>query len=134
LWLKARLELRYSPTHVNKPILSKAILESGVPINILNARLTATEGIMTVEVSADENVVSKIIGILRSNNVEVKEIPRYVEINRDKCIDCGACTAVCPTDALTLGLEKKLVLEEEKCILCGNCLKACPVGAVVLYK
>jgi len=85
--LKARLELRYSSTHVNKPILSKAILESGVPINILNARLTATEGIMTVEVSADESVVSKIIGILRSNNVEVKEIPRYVEINRDRCID-----------------------------------------------
>jgi NAD-dependent dihydropyrimidine dehydrogenase PreA subunit len=132
--LKARLELRYSPTHVNKPILSKAILESGVPINILNARLTATEGIMTVEVSAEESIVSKIIGILRSNGVEVKEIPRYVEINREKCIDCGACTGVCPTDALRLNGDKRLIVEEEKCVLCGNCLKACPMAAVILYK
>ncbi|MEM2088875.1 MAG: 4Fe-4S binding protein [Thermoproteota archaeon] len=132
--MKARLELRYSPTHVNKPILSKAILESGVPINILSARLTATEGIMTVEVSAEGNIISKIVEILRSNGVEVKEIPRYVEINRDKCIDCGACTGVCPTEALILNTEKKLIVEEEKCILCGNCLKACPVGAVILYK
>jgi len=132
--LKARLELRYSPTHVNKPILSKAILESGVPINILNARLTATEGIMTVEVSADESIISKIVGILRSNGVEVKEIPRYVEINRDKCIDCGACTGVCPTDALKLDEDKRLIVEEEKCVLCGNCLKACPMAAVILYK
>ncbi len=132
--MKARLELRYSPTHVNKPILSKAILESGVPINILNARLTATEGIMTVEVSADESIISKIVGILRSNGVEVKEIPRYVEINRDKCIDCGACTGVCPTDALKLDEDKRLIVEEEKCVLCGNCLKACPMAAVILYK
>jgi len=132
--LKARLELRYSPTHVNKPILSKAILESGVLINILNARLTATEGIMTIEVSAEESTVSKIVEILRSNGVEVKEIPRYVEINRDKCIDCGACTGVCPTDALKLGGDKRLIVEEDKCILCGNCLKACPMAAVILYK
>lgn len=132
--MKARLELKYSPTHVNKPILSKAILESGVPINILNARLTATEGIMTVEVSAEENTIYKIVEILQLNGVEVKEIPRYVEINRDKCIDCGACTGVCPTEALTLSMEKKLIVEEERCILCGNCLKACPVEAVILYK
>ena len=132
--MKARLELRYSPTHVNKPILSKAILESGVLINILNARLTATEGIMTIEVSAEESTVSKIVEILRSNGVEVKEIPRYVEINRDKCIDCGACTGVCPTDALKLGGDKRLIVEEDKCILCGNCLKACPMAAVILYK
>jgi formate hydrogenlyase subunit 6/NADH:ubiquinone oxidoreductase subunit I len=89
---------------------------------------------MTVEVNAEDNIISKIAEILRSNGVEVKEIPRYVEISRDKCIDCGACTGVCPTEALILSREKKLIVEEEKCILCGNCLKACPVGAVILYK
>ncbi|MGQ9478697.1 MAG: 4Fe-4S binding protein [Thermoproteota archaeon] len=132
--MKARLELKYSPMHVNKPILSEAILKSGVPINILNARLTASEGIMTIEVNADDKTVSKVIEILKSNGVQVKEIPRYVEINRDECIDCGACIGVCPTDALTLGEDMRIVVYEEKCILCGNCLKACPHGAVILYK
>lgn len=132
--MKTKLELRYSSSHVNKPILSKAILESGAPINILNAKLTASEGIMTIEIDADEGVVGKVIEILRSNGVEVKEIPRYVEIDRGKCIDCGACTGVCPTDALTLNEENVLVLNEERCILCENCLKACAVKAVTLYK
>lgn len=132
--MKVKLELKYSPSHVNKPILSKAILESGVPINILNAKLTASEGLMTIEVNADEKTVEKVVEILRANGVEIREIPRYVEIDRKRCIDCGACTGVCPTEALTLNGEGTLVLEEDKCILCGNCLKACAVGAVILYK
>jgi len=132
--LKARLELKYSPAHVNKPILSKAILEARIPINILKATLTASEGLMTVEMDADRETVARVIEILRSNGVEVKEIPRYVEIDAEKCIDCGACTGVCPTDALILDSEKKLVVREEKCVLCGNCLKACPRNAVILYK
>ncbi|MEM3712878.1 MAG: 4Fe-4S binding protein [Thermoproteota archaeon] len=132
--MKARLELKYSSAHVNKPILSKAILEAKVPINILKASLTASEGLMTVEMDADKETVARVIEILRSNGVQVKEIPRYVEIDVEKCIDCGACTGVCPTDALTLDSEKKLVVKEEKCILCGNCLKACPRSAVILYK
>lgn len=132
--MKARLELKYSPSHINKPILSKAILETGIPINILNAKLTASEGIMTIEIDGEEKTVAKVTEILRSNGVQVKEIPRYVEINRSKCIDCGACTSVCPTDALTLSEEGTLVLEEKKCVLCGNCLEACSVEAVILYK
>jgi len=132
--LKARLELKYSPAHVNKPILSKAILEARIPINILKASLTASEGLMTIEMDADKETIARVIEILKSNGVQVKEIPRYVEINTEKCIDCGACTGVCPTDALTLDSDKKLSVREEKCILCGNCLKACPRGAVILYK
>lgn len=132
--MKVRLELKYSPAHVNKPILSKAILEARIPINILKASLTASEGLMTIEMDADRETIARVIEILKSNGVQVKEISRYVEINIEKCIDCGACTGVCPTDALMLDSDKGLSVKEEKCILCGNCLKACPRGAVTLYK
>lgn len=51
------------------------------------------------------------------------------EIDRDKCLRCGACVAVCPVQALEL-TENGIKWDEEKCIYCGNCDDMCPVGAI----
>ncbi|MBQ2325234.1 MAG: glycyl-radical enzyme activating protein, partial [Clostridia bacterium] len=49
-----------------------------------------------------------------------------------KCIGCGECAAVCPTNAH--GIENGIhVLEREKCIACGRCAVACTNGALSLY-
>jgi pyruvate formate lyase activating enzyme len=49
-----------------------------------------------------------------------------------KCIGCGECAAVCPTNAHSIenGIH---VLEREKCIACGRCAVACTNGALSLY-
>ena len=44
------------------------------------------------------------------------------------CRQCGACTRICPTGALTI-VGKTLVKNEALCIACTACLKACPSGA-----
>lgn len=49
------------------------------------------------------------------------------EIN-DDCINCGACTPECPTEAIYEG-EDIHNIDPEKCIECGNCAEVCPVGA-----
>ncbi|HBL36508.1 MAG TPA: hypothetical protein DD734_07035 [Firmicutes bacterium] len=52
-------------------------------------------------------------------------------INQDRCIHCGACTAVCATTALRLGgAESTLTYDENSCVDCGNCIKACPLRAI----
>ena len=54
-------------------------------------------------------------------------------INREKCVHCGACTAVCATAALRLGgTESTLIFDEKSCVDCGSCVKACPLRAINL--
>jgi len=53
----------------------------------------------------------------------------YLHINRDLCGACGACVAVCPSEALVL-INLTLHLEHRLCNLCRRCLGACPVHAL----
>jgi len=52
-----------------------------------------------------------------------------VKADRDKCIYCGGCTSVCPSNALTLN-ETRIECDASKCTDCGLCIKFCPVGAL----
>ena len=56
-----------------------------------------------------------------------------VKIDRLKCIGCGACTFVCPVEALEIE-DMKCKVDEEKCISCGQCLAACTWEAITLEK
>ncbi len=55
------------------------------------------------------------------------------EIDRKKCLRCGACVGVCPKLALDLK-ESGLRHDAEICIECGLCEKVCPVGAIMVKK
>ena len=45
-------------------------------------------------------------------------------VHPDKCIACGACVKVCPSNALTL--NGRISLDLKKCIGCANCVGVCP--------
>lgn len=54
------------------------------------------------------------------------------EFDEENCIGCGACVAVCPTEALTQieDLEsdppkRKIISRYDTCIFCGNCQDGC---------
>ena len=52
-----------------------------------------------------------------------------VAIDRDKCIGCGACIAVCPSETLSLK-DGKAVVSGRHSLSCGHCEAACPESAV----
>jgi len=52
-----------------------------------------------------------------------------IRIDREACVVCGACAAVCPGEALILeGLT--LVVAAERCRPCGLAALVCPTGAL----
>lgn len=56
-----------------------------------------------------------------------------IEVDREKCIYCGTCSAVCPQNAITL-INDMVVVDDKKCVDCGICAKACPTAAITLKK
>jgi len=57
------------------------------------------------------------------------ETSKDLKVDESRCIVCGACTAVCPTEALVIyGL--KLVTLKDRCIMCGIAERVCPTGAL----
>ncbi len=62
--------------------------------------------------------------------VDKNDKPKVIKIDRDKCIQCGGCCAVCPFRALVLKAGTTVEWDPEKCKRCGLCIKACPANAI----
>ena len=48
----------------------------------------------------------------------------------DDCVECGACAAQCPVEAISEG-DGKYVIDADTCVECGACADQCPVEAIV---
>lgn len=55
--------------------------------------------------------------------------PYGVKIDRAKCVDCGACSAACPSLALDAAVVKSGNIPAT-CVKCGDCVSACARGAI----
>lgn len=54
-----------------------------------------------------------------------------INIDKNSCVHCGACTAVCSTNALKIDKSKWIIrYNSSKCTNCGNCIVACPLRAI----
>lgn len=51
-------------------------------------------------------------------------------VNKDECISCGACVAVCPVEAISMDSDDKAEVDAGTCIDCGACVGECPTEAI----
>lgn len=82
-------------------------------------------------------------------NFKVKVHQKARGVDADKCLKCGRCTAVCPTEVpsefeqgmyprkaaylpFPQAVPSSYVIDFENCIRCGSCVDACPADAVNL--
>lgn len=72
---------------------------------------------------------------------------KRAHIDKEKCVECGACSKVCPysaianskrpcenackVKAITMDANHTAVINNDKCIQCGACVYQCPFGAIV---
>lgn len=129
---KIRIVLRFPKDLVDRPIVYRLVKDFNLEFNILKAEVNPREeGLLVLELKGDDEEYKRGIEYLKKEGVSVQPLSQDVSMDREKCVDCTVCVALCPTEALIRNVENKEVeFIKEKCIACGICLRACPYGAM----
>ena len=124
-----RILLKFSEKIVEEPIISKVILELKLPIVIITANINSKGGEVLLEVPDEE--LKKVIKAFRKQGVTVT-LPKLIEVDCEKCINCGSCVTLCPVEAITMTEDSSIVFDREKCLgsTCSACVDACPARAI----
>ncbi|KUK31672.1 MAG: 4Fe-4S ferredoxin iron-sulfur binding domain containing protein [Thermoanaerobacterales bacterium 50_218] len=127
-----RIVLRFSPPLVEQPIIYRLVKDYDLIINILKADINPhKEGFVVLEISGDSENYNRGLDYLRSVGVEIEPLSGTIHWNRERCLQCGACTTFCPTGALYLTRpEMEVHFDGSKCIVCESCLDVCVARAV----
>lgn len=75
------------------------------------------------------------------------DMNHVAHIDKSKCVECGACSRVCPytaivsrqrpcqsackVKAISMNEDKAATIDKDKCIACGACVYQCPFGAIM---
>lgn len=129
---KKRLVLTFPPQLIDQPITYHLVKEHDLMVNILRARIAPNEqGRLVVEVSGRKKDLDAGLRYIESLGVGAEPLAQDVRRIEERCIECSACTTVCPTGALSVTRpEMRVSFNHEKCIACELCVPACPYKAM----
>ncbi len=122
------LVLRFPKTVVHKPLVCSLVRDFDLTFNILNAQvLPRREGILVLELYGSRKNFKSGVQYLKDQGVQVQNAEQEIKRDQNRCTHCGACTAVCPTGALSIQRpEMTVVFNQKKCSVCELCVPACP--------
>jgi len=65
----------------------------------------------------------------------IKTEPITSEVIPERCKACGKCAEVCPYNAITVDVKRKLPAQVNTaaCAGCGTCAAECPFGAIIMH-
>ena len=128
------LVLRFPKGIVDKPIITYLVRDYNLTFNILKAQVyPRKEGILVMELRGDPDDYDRGIQYLKEVGVEVEPVAQGIRRDEERCYQCGACTAVCPSGALHIERpEMDVLFESEQCIACELCVKTCPSRAMIV--
>lgn len=130
--VKQKIVLRFPPNIVEQPVIYYLIKDFDLLVNILRADINPKkEGRLMMELSGAEENYRKALEWLKEKGLSVITLDQQIIWRSDLCTHCGACTVICPTEALVFERPEMTVrFAEEKCIVCEICLRACPARAM----
>jgi len=126
------LSLRFPKEIVDEPITVNLVRNFDLTFSILKATIyPRKEGLMVLELSGQRSDFIKGVRYLKDLGVKVENIGQDIKRDDEKCFQCGACTAVCPTGALNIKRpEMEVIFDKDRCSACELCVAACMARAM----
>jgi ferredoxin len=128
--------LHFPPEVAQKALVCQLVKNFDLMFNILSARISnKKEGFMVLEIlSPSREGFNKGIKFLKDQGVKISNPEQQIFKDEEICTHCGACTAVCPTEALHIKRpEMEVLFNKEKCSVCELCILTCPTRAMGLF-
>jgi len=127
-----KTSLHFPAEVTDRPIICELIRKYDLTVNVLQAEITAGKrGKSVVDMVGKEANLEQALDYLRGLGVTINLFTTDIIYNKDKCVDCGACIAVCPTNAISMEEPSwELTFDASKCVRCKQCVPACPLRAI----
>jgi ferredoxin len=134
--ISKRVVLHFPPSLVEEPMTYVLVKKFNVMFNILKARVSVDdgEGALLLELTGTERNMNNSLAYLKRLGVKTETLDKDLVRADEKCVQCGICALVCPTNAFSItAREMTLNFDAAKCIGCDECRKSCPYGAIKTY-
>lgn len=130
--MKKRVTLTFPRQSVQMPVTYRLAKDFNIASNIIRAQVAPNQiGKLVLELLGDIDEIHEAIEWMRAQDIAVSIASGEIEIDETSCVDCGLCTGVCPTQALSLHPQTfELHFTRSRCIVCEQCIATCPVQAI----
>ncbi|MBI5522645.1 MAG: 4Fe-4S dicluster domain-containing protein [Desulfarculus sp.] len=130
--VKKKLVISFPPRLIQEPVTYHLIRDYDLQVNILRATVRPRErGRMVVEIKGEKKNLDRAFEYMESVGLQVDPLVQEMRYYPERCVHCTACTAVCPTEALTVDpASRELVFDASHCIICESCIPACSYAAI----
>ncbi|MFH1058581.1 MAG: NIL domain-containing protein [Pseudomonadota bacterium] len=127
-----KVVLNFPPRLIQEPVTYHLVRDYNLQVNILRALVRPREkGRMVLELKGAKADMDKAFEYIEQAGVQVDALVQELRYHPDRCVHCTACTAFCPTGALSVDPEtRELVFDPAHCILCESCIPACGYNAI----
>lgn len=128
---KKRIVLTFPASLSELPLTNRLVKDFDLSINILKAKiLPGEEGKLVLELEGTIDQINAGLDFLIQQGLFVEPVSKEIALSEDGCVQCGACTTVCASEALTMTPKGELKFDRERCIVCELCVPACPVKVI----
>ncbi len=130
--LKQKFVLYFPAAVTEEPFTYYLIKDYNLMVNIIRADINPRkEGRAVVELSGEKEDFQEGLEFLQSRGVKVFPLEQEIVWVEERCTQCGACTAICPSGALVMERPQMTVkFLNDRCVACEYCIKACPSRAM----